>query len=245
MKLERVDSRNSNQRFSTALWNKHHSGIIPVIPDIKTRSPGEGDLLQGRDPVEIAKALERAGAPALSVVTEPEYFGGTPNLLQQVARAVSIPVLHKDFVNNRSQLKESVDLGAGAVLLIASMLEKDQLFKLVEDAWQLGLEPLVEIHDETELAIIRELDLPLLGINNRKIVELETDDGNVTTTERLIGMVRTGTLIISESSLVCPGDVKRAIAAGAHAVLVGTALLQAFDMVEMFLNLSEPDRYNQ
>ena len=231
-----------NQQFSTALWDKYHSGTIPVIPDIKTRSPGAGDLLQGRDPVEIARLLESVGAPAISVVTEPEYFGGSPKLFEHVARAVSIPILRKDFINNRTQLSESVDLGASAVLLIAAMLQKNQLFKLVKEALQLGLEPLVEIHNETELAMVSELNLPLLGINNRKIVELETDDGNVTTTERLVGLVQPGTLIISESSLAGPEDVKRAIAAGTHAVLIGTALLQAADMADMFRNLSEPIR---
>ncbi|MGI5881062.1 MAG: indole-3-glycerol-phosphate synthase [Syntrophomonadaceae bacterium] len=242
MKQERGKSP-TNQRFSTALWDKYHSGTIPVIPDIKTSSPGEGDLLQGRDPVELARTLESVGAPAISVVTEPQYFGGSLKLLQQVARAVSIPILRKDFINNRTQLSESIDLGAAAVLLIAAMLQKDQLFKLVEEAWQLGLEPLVEIHNETELAVVSELRLPLLGINNRNIVELETDDGNVTTTERLAGLVQPGTLIISESSITDPEDVNRAITAGTHAVLVGTALMQADDMAEMFRDLSEPVRY--
>ena len=88
-----IDTINSGTKFSMALWNQYHIGKIPVVPDIKSRSPQEGDLLQGRDPVELAKALAAAGAPALSVVTEQKYFGGSAQMLQRIARAISIPVL--------------------------------------------------------------------------------------------------------------------------------------------------------
>jgi len=229
----------SNKKYSTALWNKYHSGKIPVIPDIKCRSPQEGDLLQGRDPVIIAEALAAAGAPVLSVVTEPKYFGGSPELLQRIVQATSLPILCKDFIKKREQLQESVDLGASAVLLIASMLEKEQLFKLIDDALMLGLEPLVEIHNEAEIVSVKELNLGMIGINNRSIVELEMDDGTVRTTEELARLISPKTLVISESSISSSTDVARAIAAGAHAVLVGTAILQSRDPAEMYRTLSE------
>jgi len=228
------------KKYSTALWNQYHSGKIPVIPDIKSRSPQEGDLLGGRDPVAVAQALAAAGAPVLSVVTEPKHFGGSPELLRRVARATALPVLRKDFINSRAQLQESVDLGAAAVLLIASMLEREQLFKLVEDALLLGLEPLVETHEEAELIFANGLRLTMVGINNRNIVALELDDGTVGTTERLAGLARPEVLVISESSIAGPGDAQRAVAAGAHAVLVGTAILRAEDPVVMYRNLSAP-----
>lgn len=228
----------SGKKYSTALWNHYHSGKIPVIPDIKSMSPQEGDLLQGRDPVQFAQALEAAGAPALSVVTEPNYFGGSPELLRRIVQATSLPVLRKDFINNRSQLLESVDLGASAVLLIASMLEKGQLFKLIEDALMLGLEPLVETHNEGEIISVNELNLTMIGINNRNIVQLEMDNGSVSTTEKLAGLIGPEVLVISESSISSPADVQRALAAGAHAVLVGTAILQARDHSEMYRILS-------
>ncbi|GAB6174374.1 indole-3-glycerol phosphate synthase TrpC [Paradesulfitobacterium aromaticivorans] len=227
------------KKFSTALWNQYHSGKIPVIPDIKSRSPQEGDLLQGRDPVKFAQALEAAGAPALSVVTEPRYFEGSPELLQRIALATSLPVLRKDFINSRVQLQESVDLGASAVLLIASMLEKKRLFQLIEDALMLGLEPLVETHNESEIISTNELKLNIIGINNRNIVELEMDDGSVNNTEKLASLVRPEVLVVSESSISSSADVQRALAAGAHAVLVGTAILQAKDPVEMYRSLSK------
>jgi len=225
--------------FASALKNKHHTGLTPVIPDIKCRSPKEGDLMKGRDPVEIARDLAAAGAPVISVVSEPDYFGGSPELLKKVVQATSRPVLRKDFIKTLSQLQETADLGAKAVLLIASLLKKEQLYSLVEAALKLGLEPLVEVHSAEEMAVFNELDLSIVGINNRNIVELETDDGSVSTTENLIRLVKPGIFVISESSISSPADVLRATAAGAHAVLVGTAILQAENPVQMYLDLSE------
>ncbi len=209
-----------------------------MIPDIKARSPQEGDLLQGRDPVKLAKALAAAGAQVLSVVTEKEHFGGSLQMLHEIVQAVSQPVLRKDFINSRQQLRETADTGARAVLLIASMLAKEQLYELIEYAHILGLEPLVETHNEEEIRSLNELDLSILGINNRNIVEMETDDGSVKTTEELAGLAKSGTLLISESAIASPQDVKRAAQAGAHAVLVGTAILQARVPAQMYQDLN-------
>ncbi|OPZ93569.1 MAG: Indole-3-glycerol phosphate synthase [Firmicutes bacterium ADurb.Bin419] len=232
----------SGKKCSSALWNKKSTGLIPVITDIKCKSPGEGDLLMGRDPVAIAGELNAAGVPVISVVTEDKHYGGSPELLYNIAKNVSVPILRKDFISTREQLQESVDIGASGVLLIASMLEKTQLFTLIEEAYKLGLEPLVETHSQDEIMSVRDLELTFLGINNRNIVELETDDGNVNTTEKLATMVPSGALLVSESSISSKEDVARAIAAGAHAVLVGTAILKAKYPVEMFINFSKPGR---
>lgn len=239
MKQEKTNNAISAScaKCTTALWNQYHCGKIPVIPDIKCKSPGEGDLLLGRDPVVIAKSLAAAGAPVISVVTEAEHYGGSAELLRRIVQAISIPILRKDFIFDREQLLESVDIGASSVLLIASLLEKEQLLKLFEEALVLGLEPLVETHNEAEIVAVNELKLGFLGINNRNIVEWETDDGDVNTTEKLAGLVRPDVFILSESSINSPEDVLRAIAAGAHGVLVGTAILQARDPAEMYLKL--------
>lgn len=227
-------------KCSVALWNKRSTGKIPVITDIKIKSPGEGDLILGRDPVLLARSLEEAGVPMISVVTETENYGGSSQLLCKIAKAVSVPILRKDFISRREQLMETVEIGASGVLLIASMLEKNQLFKLVEDSLSLGLEPLVETHNETEIISVSELNLTFLGINNRNIIELETDDGNVNTTEKLAALASKGALLVSESSISTKADVSRAIAAGAHAVLVGTAILKSKDPVQTYKNFSEP-----
>lgn len=229
----------SPRHFLSALTTHNKSGRVPVIPDIKCRSPKEGDLLKGRDPVDLARTLAAAGAPVLSVVSEPVYFGGSTGLLKQVVQAVSVPVLRKDFIKTASQLQETADLGARAVLLIASMLEKEQLYKLVDYSLKLGLEPLVETHSAAEIAGFNELELPIVGINNRNIVELEMDEGGVSLTENLIKLIRPGVFVISESSISSPVDVQRAANAGAQAVLVGTAVLQAENPVSMYRNLSE------
>ncbi len=235
-------NRNPDKPFLRALQERYQNQEIPIIPDVKIKSPKEGDLMRGRDPVDIAKSLATSGAPVLSVVTEPDHFAGSPELLQRIVSAVKLPVLRKDFITKIEQLHESVDLGTSAVLLIASMLSKAQLARMVEEALKLGLEPLVETHNAEEIALFYDLSLSLVGINNRDIIELEMDNGSISTTERLISLVRPGIFVISESSIASALDVKRAAAAGAHAVLVGTAILQAEDPAAMYRILSEAGR---
>lgn len=226
-----------------ALWKRYEEGYLPVIPDIKLRSPGEGELMQGRDPVEYARALVAAGAPVISVVTEEEHYGGSVKLLEEILRAVSVPVLRKDFIRTVEQLKETARLGVSAVLLIASVLGEEQLELLYEKAVSLGLEPLVEIHNQTELKIAAKLPVTFLGINNRNILTWETDNGNVGTTEALAKLTEENTtsrkvFLLSESSIMSPSEAKRATEAGAHGVLVGTALLKAEDPTARYLEFS-------
>ena len=230
----------NNTKCTAVLWKQYHSGKPPVIPDIKCKSPGEGDLMLGRDPVEIAKSLAAAGAPVISVVTERDHFGGTPELVRQIAQATSLPILRKDFIKTRDHLLESKEMGASGVLLISSIVEKEQLYKLIEEALTLDLEPLVETHSEEEIRVVKDLKLSFLGINNRNIIEWEMDEGTVNTTEKLGDFVPSGAFVLSESSIASPEDVQRAISAGAHGVLVGTAILRAQDPVEMYHKLSEP-----
>ncbi len=222
-----------------ALWKRYEQGCLPVIPDIKLRSPGEGELLQGKDPSAYARALEAAGAPVISVVTEEEHYGGSMKLLEEILRAVSIPVLRKDFIRSVDQLEESARLGVSAVLLIASLLGEEQLCLLYGEAVRLGMEALVEIHNEEELRLAAQLPLTFLGINNRNILVWETDSGNVGRTEdlaRLTGesLASRKVFLLSESSLMSPEEVGRAARAGVHGVLVGTALLKAEDPVARY-----------
>ncbi|MDD2955833.1 MAG: bifunctional indole-3-glycerol phosphate synthase/phosphoribosylanthranilate isomerase [Oscillospiraceae bacterium] len=200
-----------------------------VIPDIKCFSPKEGDLLRGRDPAEFAKSLAAAGAPVLSVVTESEHFHGSLELLRQVCQAVDVPVLRKDFVTCREDLVQTKAAGAAAVLLMYACLPPEQLEKLYREARELGLDVLVETHTEEELARAGAIGARLVGINNRNIRELERDGGNVERTRRLAAQRPQSAFLISESSLMTPEDVRRAVAGGADAALVGTALWQAKD----------------
>lgn len=232
-----MDIPSSSMKCTSALWQQHRSGRFPVIPDIKCKSPGGGDLLRGRDPVGLAGLLAAAGAPVISVVTEADHFGGSPDLLRQIAVATGKPILRKDFINKREQLEESAAIGAGGVLLIASMLEERLLLQLVEESYKLGLEPLVETHNEAEILAVKDFPVTFLGINNRNILQWELDDGNINTTESLVGLVKPGALLISESSISSREDVTRAKKAGAHGVLVGTAILKAQDPVLKYQEL--------
>lgn len=224
--------------YTSALWSQYDTGRVPVIPDIKCISPKEGDLLRGRDPAALAKQLVQGGARVLSVVTEPEHFGGSPQLLENIAAETKVPVLRKDFIREKRDLIETKEIGASAVLLIAAMLEQKQLFQLIEDALSLGLEPLVETHNEEEIRSIQHLDLTFVGINNRNIVDLELDDGTVSRTEQLVSSAPKHAFILSESGIQTPEDVKRSFDAGAHGVLVGTAILQAQDPVDMYQRMN-------
>lgn len=201
-----------------------------MISEIKVLSKKEGHLLRGRDPAELVRIMADCGAAGISVVTEPEHFGGSIDLLRTVVAAaapLNLPVLQKDFVTREEQLEESAACGASAILLIAAMLDKDRLAQLIDLAAECGLETLVEAHSEEELRTIRELPGNLLGINNRDITVLEVDDGAVERTVELSRLHKDIRPLVSESSIASPDDVRRAGKSGADAVLVGTAILKA------------------
>ena len=225
-------------RFSEALKKRGDQGYFPVIPDIKCRSPKEGDLLQGRDPVEAAAVLAKAGAPVLSVVTESVHFGGSLRLLEDVVRETGLPVLRKDFIKEKADLYQTKEAGASAILLICSMLEENTLKELYRGALQIGLEPLVEAHNGEELLMAERLGARLIGINNRNILALEKDGGTVASTQQLSAHKPPGSFLISESGILKEGDVQLARLAGADAVLVGTALWQAPDMAAAYQSFS-------
>ena len=215
--------------LSRAIRGAQAEGRVPVVADIKPVSPRDGDLLGGRRPGQLAAELEAAGACALSVVTEAEHFGGSCDTLAQVCAATSLPVLRKDFMRDSAQLAETVAAGASAVLLTLATMPVELARRLHDEALALGLEPLLEAHTEAQLEWALGLTPSIVGINNRDIVQLETDAGDVATTERLAPRVPDDVVTLSESSLLTDDDVRRALAAGADAVLVGTMLLQAAD----------------
>jgi indole-3-glycerol phosphate synthase len=227
----------SCRELSEAIRAAQRAGRVPVIADIKPVSPRDGNLLGGRSPGELAAALEEAGACALSVVTAAEHFGGSCQTLREVTAATSLPVLRKDFLRDSEQLVESRDCGARAILMILSTMSQEVAAQLYDTAQELGLEPLVESHTAEELERALSLTPSLVGINNRDILQLETDPGTVATTESLAPRVPDGIVTISESALLTDDDVRRALAAGADAVLVGTMLLRAPDPAERLREL--------
>lgn len=209
-----------------------------MISEIKIRSDKEGDLLRGRDPVALAQEMAGCPVAGISVVTEPEHFGGHMDLLPAVAAAVDLPVLHKDFITSKRQIVESAAAGASAILLITAMLEIKQLARLIDHSRERGLETLVEAHDMEEIEKIRQLPFDLMGINNRDITIFEIDDSDVGRTEVLARFCTGPRPLISESSITSAEDVKRAGTSGADAVLVGTAVLKAPSIQEFLSELT-------
>ncbi len=223
-------------RLTESIRKLQRAGKAPVISEIKLRTPRDGDLLKGRDPIELARRMGKCEVAGLSVVTESEHFGGSIKLLEDIAREVDKPILHKDFITTSDQVEESKRLGSSAILLITGMLSDSDLAILHEHAHSVGLETVVEVHTEGELRRVLSLglDLDILGINNRDIKVLETDGSDVSVTERLAPRIEGDFIILSESSLKTPDDVRRALRGGADSVLIGTAVMQAED-VEGFL----------
>ncbi len=216
-------------RFSSELEKRKAAGFLTVIPDLKRKSPKEGELFKDRELRELAEALQRAGAPVLSVVTEPRHFEGSLAMLKEAA-ATGLPVLRKDFIKTEKDIEETAAAGAAAVLLIVSMLDEETLAHFFTKCGSCGLDALVEVHNAAELEIVNQLGPKLVGINNRDILRLEKDNGTVANTAALAPLVKRPALVISESAISDREDVRQAGAAGANAVLVGTALLQAADI---------------
>jgi indole-3-glycerol phosphate synthase len=194
------------------------------ICEIKHASPTAGVLREPFDPESIARAYAAAGAAAISVVTEERFFLGTRDTLLQVRRVVDQPVLMKDFVIDAYQIIEARVLGADAVLLITALLDRAQLREFGALAAELGLECLVEVHDEVELERAVEITAEVVGVNNRNLASFQVD---LATTERLTRLMPPDRVVVSESGIRTRDDILRLEQAPVDAVLVGEALMRA------------------
>jgi indole-3-glycerol phosphate synthase len=196
-----------------------------VIAEVKRRSPSKGDLADIADPAALASAYQRGGAEAVSVLTEGRRFGGSLDDLRAVRAAVTIPVLRKDFVVEPYQLLEARAAGADLVLLIVAALADDELRALHDHARELGLTPLVEVHDEPEAERALDAGAALVGVNARNLKTLEVDVATFAKVVPLLADVVT----VAESGITGPDDVRRYVAEGADVVLVGEALVRDGD----------------
>lgn len=202
--------------FPDAVGTTEHDGRVPVIAEIKPTSPTTEGVRKD-DAVDLAREMIAGGASALSVLTEPEHFGGSPESLKRVREAVDVPVLRKDFVLRESQLDV---IEADLVLLIARFV--DDLGGLVGAARERGFQPLVEVHTREELATAVEAGAGIVGINNRDLGRLEVDLG---TFERVAAEAPEDLLLVAESGISTQADVRRMRAAGADALLIGSAIM--------------------
>ena len=195
-----------------------------IIAEIKIYSPKYGDLLKNRDPFDILRAYERAGAVGISYITESEHFKGSFKFLKRLCRETELPILRKDFITSRKEIERTAEAGASAVLLIARFL-RENLPEFVNYAKEHGLDTLVEVHSEEELAIALKTKSTMIGINNRDIGKLELDDGNVTLTERLAPIIPEKYVRVSESGISSAEDLRRVLR-HVDAALIGTALMK-------------------
>jgi indole-3-glycerol phosphate synthase len=200
---------------------------ISLVAEVKRRSPSKGAIQEGADPAGVAAAYERGGARALSVLTEPYFFGGTIDDLVAARAACGLPVLRKDFMIDPYQMLEARAAGADAVLLIvAAAREPSRREDLIAAARELGLDVLVEAHDEREVDVALESGADLLGINQRDLRTFEIDHGLA---ERLRPQIPSGIAVIAESGLSTRAEVEALEKAGLDGVLIGEALMRSGD----------------
>jgi indole-3-glycerol phosphate synthase len=193
-----------------------------IIAEVKRASPSKGDILPGLNPAAVARDYAESGAAAISVLTD-RHFKGSLEDLRAVRAAVSISLLRKDFMFDAYQVYEARAAGADAILLIAAMLEVEQMRSLAALAAELGMTALVEVHNRDEFAVAEEIGAALIGINNRDLHTFKTD---IATTEELLRDYRGKALVVSESGIDKPEDIRRLDAAGARAFLIGESLLR-------------------
>jgi len=202
-------------------------GTIKLIAEVKKASPSKGVIRQDFDPAEIAATYERHGATCLSVLTDRQYFQGSLDYLTQVRDTVGLPVLRKDFILDPYQLWEARAAGADAVLLIAECLDDDRLRSLHDQAVGLGLTPLVELYEASNVPRVLDAGARLIGVNNR---DLKTFDVDLDHTVRLRKQIPTNCLLVGESGIRTRADVQHLAAAGVNGILVGESLMAAEDI---------------
>jgi indole-3-glycerol phosphate synthase len=218
--LECIGRRQAPLSFAASLKGNG----IKLIAEVKKASPSKGVLRPYFDPMALAKTYAENGAAAISVLTDAEYFQGSPEHLAAIRQTVSLPLLRKDFIYDEYQVYESAAYGADALLLIAAILEPRQLENLIAASQRLGLGCLVEVHDEEELKIALQSGAEIIGINNRNLNTFEVD---LDTTRRLLPFVPEDKIVVSESGISRREDVKKLEGWGVDAVLIGEALVTA------------------
>ena len=222
-----AQARTDFRDFRSALHRDDEK--LAVIAEIKKASPSAGVIAKTFEPVEIAKNYEHTGANAISVLTDSKFFQGSLEHLRNVRKAVSLPLLRKDFIWDGTQIAESAASGADAILLIVAALTQDQLVRLLKSAKEFRLDSLIEVHSVDELQRALEAGAEIVGINNRNLATFDVD---LTVTEKLCRDVPDEIVLISESGIKTPQDVARVKACGVDAVLVGEALMRGEISIE-------------
>lgn len=212
--------------FASALGRPQQGGGLAVIAEVKRRSPSKGPLQPDLDPAALARAYAAGGAACLSVLTDEEFFGGSPEDLRTARSAAALPVLRKDFTVSAHDVCDARLMGADAVLLIVAALERAELASLHGLAVDVGLDVLVEVHDEAELETALSVGASLVGVNQRDLVTFRVDHERA---RRVGAAMPAGVLRVAESGIRGPEDAEALAAAGFDAVLVGESLVVSED----------------
>ena len=221
-----AEGRSALRGFEASMRKHIAVGNAAVIAEVKKASPSKGVLRQDFRPANIAETYARHGAACLSVLTDVNFFQGSVEYLKAARAAVEIPVIRKDFLIDLYQVYEARAMGADAILLIVSALDHGLMAEMEACALELGLDVLVEVHDGDELTAALKLRTPLVGINNRNLRTFET---SLDTTIDLLPRIPGDKLVVTESGIMVPDDVKRMRDANVHAFLVGEAFMRAPD----------------
>jgi indole-3-glycerol phosphate synthase len=222
----RAGEQLATRGFVNAIEQKITQGEAAVIAEIKKASPSKGVIREHFVPAEIARSYEQGGAACLSVLTDVDFFQGADAFLLQARAAVNIPVIRKDFLVDEYHIYEARALGADCVLLIVAALEPAKLKELNDLAHEIGLDVLVEVHDQKELDIALQLSNKLIGINNRN---LHTFDVTLETTYKLLNQIDADRIVVTESGILAPADVQAMRVKNVNAFLVGEAFMRAED----------------
>ena len=207
---------------------------IAIIAEVKRSSPSKGLIAEDFDYIGIAKEYERAGASAISVLTEPYFFKGSNDFLHEISENVQIPLLRKDFTIDEYMIYEAKSLGASAILLIVSILDDVQLKRYLDLAHDLGLSAIVETHDANEIRTAIDAGSEIIGVNNRNLADFTVDINNSINLRRL---VNEDILFISESGIKTAEDVRKLKENNVDAVLIGETLMRSDDKKSMILEL--------
>jgi indole-3-glycerol phosphate synthase len=213
--------------FAAKLRETSAAAKTAIIAEVKKGSPSKGVIRQDFDPLKIASIYAENGAACLSILTDAHFFMGDLAYIPAIRKMVNIPLLRKEFIFDPYQVFEARAAGADAILLIAAMLDLSPLRDLASLALELGLDVLLEVHDEREMEKALQTDCPLIGINNRNLRTFET---SLDTTERLAPLVPPERLIVAESGINARKDIERLANAGAKAFLVGESLMREADI---------------
>jgi indole-3-glycerol phosphate synthase len=224
---DRIAAATPPRGFRSALVRAHAPGRLALIGEIKKASPSKGLIRAEFDPAALARAYEAGGAACLSVLTDAPSFQGSDENLEIARRTVALPCLRKEFLVDPWQVDESRALGADAILVILAMVDDSLAAALMARAATLGMDVLVETHDEEEVERARALGADLVGINNRDLRTFVTD---LSATERLASKLPVNSLIVTESGIFTPADAARLEGAGAKAMLVGESLMRQADV---------------